>query len=59
MRVYGSYSQEACAICSLRLASAVANLGQGELGKAIKKDSDTSDLPACKGTHLLYVQFLI
>ena len=37
-------------ICSLRLASAIANLGQGELGKRIRKDSDESDLPACKGT---------
>jgi len=40
---------EACAICSLKLASVIANLGQGELVKTIRKDSDASDLPACKG----------
>jgi len=41
---------EACAICSLRLVSAIANLGQGEIGKTIRKDNNARDLPACKGT---------
>jgi len=34
----------------LRLALAIVNLGQGELGKTIRKDSNISNLPACKGT---------
>jgi len=36
-----------CAIYSLRLASVIVKVSE-ELGKTIKKDSNASDLPACK-----------